>query len=148
MFKVFLDTNILFSYFYEKQHQRKSGAALLLELSRKKKCQVIVSELVKEELFKNIYKIKIDRQDVRKELKNFLIKPDITIEENYWHKIEPAILDLPENDKIILTTAIFYKANLFVTGSRKDFNPFYNKKFLNTYIYPLKGSIQFLLEKH
>ena len=44
------------------------------------------------------------------------------------------ILNLPQNDRIIVTTAIYHKADIFVTSNEKDFRNLYHKKVLNTII--------------
>ena len=44
------------------------------------------------------------------------------------------IRKLPQNDRIILTTAVYNKADIFVTGNEKDFKNLYQKKVFNTII--------------
>jgi hypothetical protein len=36
---------------------------------------------------------------------------------------------LPENDRIILSTAVFHKADIFVAGNEKDFKTSVTKEF-------------------
>ena len=148
MYKIFLDTNIVFSYFYAKKENKKNVATLLFNFLRKHNYKILISDLVKEELCRNADKIKIPENELNKEIKNFIIKPDIEIADNILFKINPLLLDLSKNDKIILTTAIFYKANIFITGNRKDFEKLYGRKILNTYIFSLKESIKFILKSY
>ncbi len=147
MNKIFLDTNIVFSYFYAKKENKKNVATLLFNL-RKHNYKILISDLVKEELCRNADKIKVPESELNKEIKNFIIKPDIEIADNILFKINPLLLDLSKNNKIILTTAIFYKANIFITGNRKDFEKLYGRKILNTYIFSLKESIKFILKSY
>lgn len=44
------------------------------------------------------------------------------------------ILKLPQNDRIILSTALYHKADVFVTGNEKDFKKLYRKRILGTVI--------------
>ena len=46
----------------------------------------------------------------------------------------PELHELPINDRIILSTAVYHKADVFVTGNERDFNNFYHKKVLGTLI--------------
>lgn len=44
------------------------------------------------------------------------------------------LLTLPDNDRIILSTAIFCGMDFFLTGNSRDFNSFYHKKIIKTTI--------------
>ena len=41
---------------------------------------------------------------------------------------------LSQNDRIILSTAVYHKTDVFVTGNEKDFKNLYHKRVLGTLI--------------
>ena len=130
MKKVFLDTNILFSYIYS--YPKESVSSFIFYLEEKKKIKLFASEIVKQELLKNI-KIKIeDKVDMfYNTISRLTILLDVTFDKLYEYQ---SINKLPENDRIILTTAIFHKMDYFITGNVKDFKELFNKQIMNTTI--------------
>ena len=49
---------------------------------------------------------------------------------------------LPENDRIILSSAVYHGMDFFITGNTKDFLTFYNKKLSNTLILTTKDFLE------
>ena len=125
--KVFLDSNIIFSIAYSNKINKLNDIFLLQEY---KQIEIFISELVKQEVIRNIQIKKSENLQILKELllKTKILK-NITTDLNY-----PEITKLPINYKIILTTAISYRMDFFITGNTKDFNPLYFRKIDNTVI--------------
>lgn len=115
MSSVFIDSNVWFSAFY-----RKGICSKLIEKSISLGCKVCISELVLEEVIKNI-QLKIPSAlpffiDYLKENKITVLKnPSITKLFQYKGLAEKH--DLP-----ILVSAIEYKCDYFITGNLSDFD--------------------------
>jgi predicted nucleic acid-binding protein len=126
--KVFLDSNVLFSIAYS--GKEKSRSYLIYEIQGMGIIQVCLSKLVREETLLNIRIKKPDSESLLKELiEKSKILGDIAADLKLG-----AIRKLPQNDRIILTTAIYHKADIFVTGNEKDFRKLYRKKVFNTMV--------------
>ena len=92
--------------------------------------KVCLSNLVCEETLFNIRSKKPDSECLLKELiDKSKILGDIAADLKHGE-----IRKLPQNDRIILTAAIYHKADIFVTGNEKDFKNLYQKKVFNTII--------------
>lgn len=57
------------------------------------------------------------------------IVPDVSVSTN-----KKELLTLPDNDRIILSTALFHGMDFFLTGNSRDFNSLYHKKIMKTTI--------------
>jgi predicted nucleic acid-binding protein len=126
--KVFLDSNVLFSIAY--MGKEKSRSYLIYEIQGMGIIQVCLSKLVCEETVSNIRRKKPDSESLLKELiEKSKILGDIAADLKHGE-----IRKLPQNDRIILTTAVYNKADIFVTGNEKDFKNLYQKKVFNTII--------------
>ena len=126
--KVFLDSNVLFSIAYT--GKEKSRSYLIYEIQEMGIIKVCFSNLVCEETLFNIWRKKPDSEWLLKELiEKSKIFGDIAAGMK-----RQEILNLPQNDRIIVTTAIYHKADIFVTSNEKDFRNIYHKKVLNTII--------------
>ena len=126
--KVFLDSNVLFSIAYT--GKEKSRSYLIYEIQGMGIIQVCLSKLVCEETVSNIRRKKPDSESLLKELiEKSKILGDIAADLK-----RAEIRQLPQNDRIILTTAVYHKADIFVTGNEKDFKNLYQKKVFNTII--------------
>ena len=124
--RVFLDSNVLFSIAYS--GKEKSRSYLIYEIQGLGIIQVCLSKLVCEETLSNIRRKKPDSESFLKELieKSKILGGDS-------HRPEARrVGKLPQNDRIILTTAIYHKVDIFVTGNEKDFKKLYHKKVFNT----------------
>jgi predicted nucleic acid-binding protein len=126
--KVFLDSNVLFSIAYT--GKEKSRSYLIYEIQGMGIIKVCLSNLVCEETLFNIRRKKPDSESLVKELiEKSKILADIVADLKHGE-----IRKLPQNDRIILTTAIYHKADIFVTGNEKDFKKLYQKKVFNTIV--------------
>lgn len=126
--KVFLDSNVLFSIAYS--GKEKSRSYLIYEIQEMGIIKVCLSNLVCEE---TLFNIRSKRPDSERLLKELISKSKILGDVAAALKHQE-IRKLPQNDRIIITTAIYHKADIFVTGNEKDFKNLYHKKVLNTII--------------
>jgi predicted nucleic acid-binding protein len=126
--KVFLDSNILLSIAYT--GKEKSRSYLIYEIQEMGIIKVCFSNLVCEETLFNIRRKKPDSEWLLKEL----IEKSKILGDIAAGMKRQEILNLPQNDRIIVTTAIYHKADIFVTSNEKDFRNIYHKKVLNTII--------------
>lgn len=126
--RVFLDSNVLFSIAYTGKD--KSRSYLIYEIQEIGKLSVYVSRLVCEEARFNIRRKKPEAEQLLNELiDRSKVLGDIAA------GLKPVeIRTLPQNDRIILATAIYNKVDIFVTGNEKDFKKFYHKRVLDTLI--------------
>ena len=126
--KVFLDSNIVFSAAYIKD--AKTIASDLFVFQSTKTWKLFISELVEEEVIKNI----TIKKPENIEYLNLLFSKIKTLP-NYFSKInDKDVKELPLNDKIILSTAIYNAMDMFLTGNKRDFLDLYHKKIGNTLI--------------
>ncbi|HOV15812.1 MAG TPA: PIN domain-containing protein [Spirochaetota bacterium] len=128
MIKVFLDSNIIFSIVYIGDAQNKLYDIYFL--SENNKLKVYISDLVKLETEKNILSKKNRNYPFLKDI----LKKTIIVKDVFEEFRQKEINQLPLNDKIILSTAIHYKIDFFITGNKNDFNNLYFKKFDNTIV--------------
>jgi predicted nucleic acid-binding protein len=126
--KVFLDSNILFSIVYS--GKAKSRSYLLFELQEKGVLNIYVSPLVCEEASLNIRLKRPEHHDLLDEL----IGKAKIVENILMHEEHPQIKNLPQNDRIILLTAVYHRMDFFLTGNDRDFSKLYNQKIGRTLI--------------
>jgi predicted nucleic acid-binding protein len=126
--KAFLDSNILFSIAYS--GKAKSRSYLLFELQEKGVFNIYVSPLVCGEASLNIKLKRPEHQDFLDELigKTRLVENILVYEDH------PRIKNLPQNDRIILLTAVYHRMDFFITGNDRDFSKLYNQKVGRTLI--------------
>ena len=126
--KVFLDSNVLFSIAYTGKDRSRSY--LIYEIQALGRFKVYLSDLVCEEALFNIRRKKAEAEQLLKELiQRSKVLGDISADLKHAE-----IRKLPQNDRIILSTAVYHKADVFVTGNEKDFKNLYHKKILGTLI--------------
>jgi predicted nucleic acid-binding protein len=126
--KIFLDTNVLFSIAYTGKD--KSRSYLIYEIQTLGMLKVYLSKLVCEEAFFNIRRKKPHAEELLIELiDRSEVLMDIAADLKHAEARK-----LPENDRIILSTAIYNKMDIFVTGNEKDFKNLYHKRVLSTLI--------------
>ncbi len=126
--KIFLDTNVLFSIAYTGKD--KSRSYLIYEIQTLGMLKVYLSKLVCEEALFNIRRKKPDAEELLIELiDRSEVLMDIAADLKHAE-----VRKLPENDRIILSTAIYNKMDIFVTGNEKDFKNLYHKRVLSTLI--------------
>ena len=126
--KIFLDSNVLFSIAYTGKD--KSRSYLIYEIQTLGMLKVYLSKLVCEEALFNIRRKKPDTE----ELLNELIDRSEILEDISADLKHAEARKLPRNDRIILSTAVYNKMDIFVTGNEKDFKNLYHKKVLSTLI--------------
>lgn len=126
--KVFLDSNVLFSIAYTGKDRSRSY--LIYEIQVLGMLKVYLSNLVCEETLFNIRKKKPEAEQLLKELiHNSKVLGDIAADLKHAE-----VNKLPQNDRIILSTAIYHKTDVFVTGNEKDFKHLYHNRVLGTLI--------------
>lgn len=126
--KIFLDTNVMFSIAYTGKD--KSRSYLIYEIETLGMLKVYLSKLVCEEALFNIRRKKPDAEELLIELiDRSEVLMDIAADLKHAE-----VRKLPENDRIILSTAIYNKMDIFVTGNEKDFKNLYHKRVLSTLI--------------
>ena len=124
--KVFCDSNIFFSAIYT--DFKNSYPSLIIELAENNFFDIYFSNLVELEVKYNIEKKIPQKIDISNKLfRKFIRVEDVIIELEILNK-------LPEKDRIILSTAIYYRMNFFITGNVKDFSYLLNKKIGETLV--------------
>ncbi len=126
--KVFLDSNVLFSIAFT--GKEKSRSFLIYEIQTLGILRVYLSNLVCEEALSNIRRKKSDAGELLDEL----ITRSKVLEDIVTHLSNPVLGKLPQNDQIILSTAVYHKMDVFVTGNEHHFKHLYRKKVLDTLI--------------
>ena len=126
--KVFLDSNVLFSIAYTGKD--KSRSYLIYEIQELGMFKVYVSNLVCQEALFNIRK----KRPEAEQLLNELIHKSEVLGDVAADLKRAEMRALPQNDQIILSTAIYHKTNVFVTGNERDFKNLYHKRVLGTLI--------------
>lgn len=126
--KIFLDSNVLFSIAYTGKD--KSRSYLIYEIQTLGMLKVYLSKLVCEEALFNIRRKKPDTEELLNEL---IDRSEILVDVSADLKHAEA-RKLPQNDRIILSTGVYNKMDIFVTGNEKDFKNLYHKKVLSTLI--------------
>lgn len=132
--KVFLDSNVLFSAAYS--GKEKSRSYLFFELQDLNIIEIYISNLVR---FESIHNIMIKKPE-KSGFLNELLSKVIIIEDVYIYYDDIKLL--PENDRIILSSAVYHNIDFFITGNTKIFSPFYNKKLSNTLILTPKNFLE------
>ena len=128
--KVFLDSNVVFSVAYSEKG--KSRSYLFFELQNLNIVKIYISNLVK---FESIHNIKIKKPEKLDFLNELLSKADIIEDVYVYYEFAK---NLPENDRIILSSAVYHDI---------DFLTFYNKKLKNTLILTPKDFLELTFEK-
>lgn len=126
--KIFLDSNVLFPIAYTGKD--KSRSYLIYEIQTLGMLKVYLSKLVCEEALFNIRRKKPDTEELLNEL---IDRSEILVDISADLKHAEA-RKLPQNDRIILSTAVYNKMDFFVTGNENNFKNLYHKKVLSTLI--------------
>ena len=111
--KVFLDSNVVFSAAYS--GKEKSRSYLFFELQNLSIIKIYISNLVK---FESVHNIKIKKPEKLDFLNELLNKADTIEDVDVYYEFAKT---LPENDRIILSSAIYHNVDFFITGNTKDF---------------------------
>jgi predicted nucleic acid-binding protein len=132
--RLFLDANILFSAAWKDE----SGATRLFELGRAGFCQLITSRLALEEASQNILHKRATRLSM---LRQYADLVEIGREPDATHLAEAAAFGLPDKDIPILAAALSQRADLLVTGDRRDFGHLYGQRPGGVEVIGLAGAI-------
>lgn len=126
--KVFLDSNVVFSICWS--GRGKSRSYILYELQKMGFFDIYISQLVHDETRFNLTNKKPEAVLFFEELIRYsTIIPDIAAPAG-----EDIIAALPDNDRIILSSAVFERMDFFLTGNSKDYEGLYNKKIFRTLV--------------
>ncbi|MDL1957210.1 MAG: PIN domain-containing protein [Candidatus Desulfofervidus auxilii] len=124
--KVFLDSNVWFSALYT--DLKGSYPSLILRLAQEELLELYFSTLVELELRYNVQK-KIPAKEKKIDI---LLKGAKRLADV---KFDLKLLDkLSERDQIIISTAIYHKMDVFITGNIRDFSYLLGKKIGKTLI--------------
>ena len=126
--KVFLDSNVLFSIAY--MGKDKSHAYLIYALQSLGRTEGYLSKLVCAETLFNIKK----KKPAAEHLLNDLINRSKILDDVVADLKHTEARKLPENDRIILSTAVYHNTDVFLTGNEKDFKNLYRKRVLGTLV--------------
>jgi predicted nucleic acid-binding protein len=126
--KVFLDSNVLFSIAYSGKETSRSY--VLYELQRQGHVSLNISNLVREEVLFNLQEKREEALElVRELLQTTVVLPDISLD-----LAAAGVSQLPENDRLILGTAVFHERDYFLTGNIRDFKRYYRNRISRTMI--------------
>ena len=124
--KVFLDSNVWFSALYT--DLEGSYPSLILKLAQEELFELYFSALVELELRYNVQK-KIPAKEKKIDilLKGAKRLVDVRFDLKLLNR-------LSEKDQIIISTAIYHKMDVFITGNIRDFSYLLGKKIGKTLI--------------
>jgi predicted nucleic acid-binding protein len=126
--KAFLDSNVLFSIAYSGKETSRSY--VLYELQRQGHVNLNISNLVREEVLFNLQEKRKEALELAKELlETTVVLPDISLD-----LAAAGVSRLPENDRLILGTAVFHEMDYFLTGNIRDFKRYYRNRIFRTMI--------------
>jgi len=138
--RLFLDANSFFSAAWNDE----SGAVLLFELGRAARCQLTTSRLALDEARRNIARKRAARVST---LERYAALVEIGREPGSTHLAEAAARGLPGKDVPILAAAIAQRADLLVTGDRRDFGHLYGQRTGGVEVIGLADAIEQLLDQ-
>ena len=118
--KLFLDANVIFTAAYSAEGLSRG----LFRLAEAEKCTLCTSAFAHEEALRNIQKKAPDKMQ---NLKNLMIQLSMLPEANPEWVAWVERLPLTEKDAPVLAAAIQGKADIFVTGDKRDFGHLFGK---------------------
>lgn len=125
---VFLDSNVLFSVTWT--GREKSRSVILFELQSLGFVRLFISRLVLEETLFNLREKRPEAIPFVEELLGEVeVVPDLAVEGE-----DLRVQGLPENDRLILSTAVSQGMDFFLTGNSKDFRGLYQSRIGRTLI--------------
>jgi predicted nucleic acid-binding protein len=125
---VFLDSNVLFSVAWT--GREKSRSAILFELQSLGFIRLFISRLVREETMSNLRGKRPGAIPFFEELSGDVeVVPDLVVEGE-----DRRLKKLPENDRVILSTAVAHGMDFFLTGNTRDFRGLYRRRIGRTLI--------------
>lgn len=112
--KVFVDSNVWFSAFY-----KKGVASDLIETLLQKDYEIVVSELVLEEIVRNIKnKVPLALSLVHQFFQEYSLT---VVKDPRVDEIQKYVSLAQSKDLPILASALNYQCRFFITGNKKDF---------------------------
>ena len=125
---VFLDSNVLFSVAWT--GREKSRSAILFELQSLGFIRLFISRLVLEETISNLRGKRPEAIPFFEELSGEVeVVPDLVVEGG-----DRRLKELPENDRVILSTAVAHGMDFFLTGDTREFRGLYHRRIGRTLI--------------
>jgi predicted nucleic acid-binding protein len=125
---VFLDSNVLFSVAWT--GREKSRSAILFELQSLGFLRLFISRLVLEEVMSNLRGKRPEAVPFFEELlEDVKVVPDLVVAGG-----DRRVEALPENDRVILSTAVAHEMDFFLTGNTRDFHGIYRRRIGRTLI--------------
>lgn len=125
---VFLDSNVLFSVAWT--GREKSISAILFDLQSLGFVRLFISRLVLEETLFNLREKRPEAIPFVEELLGEVqVIPDLAVAGE-----DLRVQRLPENDRLILSTAVAHGMDCFLTGNSKDFRSLYRSRIGRTLI--------------
>ncbi|TVP80432.1 putative toxin-antitoxin system toxin component, PIN family [Thioalkalivibrio sp.] len=137
--RLFLDANILFSAAWKEG----SDALLLFELAQAGHCKLTTSGLALEEARRNIARKRPERQFALERLVKLM---SLGREPAQEHLAIARTHGLPDKDIPVLAAAIAQRADLLVTGDRRDFGHLYGSNPGEVEVIGLAGAIERVLD--
>lgn len=125
---LFLDSNVIFSVAWSGAD--KSRAHILFELQERGFVRLFISPLVMEETLSNISSKKPAALPFLREL----LKCATLIPEATPKIVDTRVYSLPDNDRLLLQTAVAHGVNWFITGNSRDFQTLYGQRIGKTTI--------------
>ena len=138
--KLFLDANVVFSA----AHRAEGRAQEIIALAVASKCIVVTSRHALDEARRNLerksrgFEARLAALLDRVEL---VVEAPATIVE--WARSE----GLPNQDASVLAAAVHAKADLLVTGDRRDFGRFYDQTLRGVQVVALVRALDILLKR-
>jgi len=125
---VFLDSNVLFSVAWT--GREKSRSAILFELQSLGFIRLFFSRLVLEETMSNLRGKRPEAIPFFEERSGEVeVVPELVVEGG-----DRRLKELPENDRVILSTAVAHGMDFFLTGNTRDFRGLYHRRIGRTLI--------------
>lgn len=126
--KVFLDSNVVFSICWS--GKERSRSYLLYELQQRGFFHIFISRLVHDETKFNLETKRVEAVPLFEEL---MLESEM-VSDIASSAVSSELPALPDNDRIILSTAVFHRMDFFLTGNSRDYKHIFHKKILQTMV--------------
>jgi len=126
--KVFLDSNVVFSICWSGKEISRSY--LLYELQQRGFFHIFISRLVHDETKFNLETKRVEAVPLFEEL---MLESEM-VSDIASSAVSSELPALPDNDRIILSTAVFHRMDFFLTGNSRDYKHIFHKKILQTMV--------------
>lgn len=126
--KVFLDSNVVFSICWT--GKERSRSYLLYELQQRGFFNIYISRLVHDETKFNLETKRVEAVPLFEEL----MRESEMVSDIVSSACSSELAALPDNDRIILSTAVFHRMDFFLTGNSRDYKRLFHKRILQTMV--------------